>query len=151
MIKATLQFKGTEALVQNLAKIDERQKKAVEAATKRCAAKVVRDAKFMCPVDTGRLRASLTMNWTESGLGRAPLVKGSTNPKNLSTGEDTIGEPKQGELGKGFFAVVGTNVNYSEDVEDRSPYLWPAFAMHKNEYKADLEKALRTALEVNYE
>jgi len=102
-----------------------------------------------CPVDTGRLRASISVNWTGSGMSYGK-VTGKTSAKagrKPSSGSDGVGQPPK-EMG-GFYASVGTNVEYAEDVENyTSPYLWPAFAMNREKYKAALVIALGAAIKL---
>ena len=65
------------------------------------------DAKKTVPVDTGRLRASLSTNWSGS-----PLSQGRTGTKAM--GNDGVGRP----IGPpGLVVVVGTNVKYAAAVE----------------------------------
>lgn len=81
-------------------------------------------------VDTGRLRASITHNWTGSGMGRAQIQTPVAGSKN----EDGIGQPTEELTG-----VVGTNVEYAKALElgdpDRRlkprPYLRPALERQK--------------------
>lgn len=143
MKQPTVQFRGTEVVVKNCRRVSAKVAMAVQVASKRAGYKIANEAKGMCPVDTGRLRASLTVNWTGSGMARPPVKQGSEDPKNPSQLDDTVGKP---EGMPGFHVAVGTNVEYSEDVEDRSPYLWPAFAMHKEEFKGELAILLRGAI-----
>ena len=67
-------------------------------------------AKRICPVDTGRLRNSITH-----------AVDGSQS------------------------VVIGTNVEYAEPVEARSPYLFPAAQQHGSEYRDIIKGALESA------
>jgi very-short-patch-repair endonuclease len=61
-------------------------------------------------VQTGRLRASITTNWTDSNMERAKPDNSSEATKD----SDGIGNPGGGKLnsGKVFKVVVGTNVEY---------------------------------------
>ncbi len=96
---------------------------------------VEREAKRLTPVDTGRLRASISTNWTGSGIAHGEVLKkaGATTLKGR-TGRRAgkavkgIGKPS----GK-FTVVVGTNVQYAPAVEfgesgqTAQPFLRPAF------------------------
>jgi len=68
-------------------------------------------------VDSGRLRASITMNWADglsgglSSLSRAPIE----NPAPNSEPDDGVGEPSP--KANEFIVVVGTNVVYGEYLE----------------------------------
>ncbi len=90
-------------------------------------------------VDMGRLRASVTSNWTGSGKARAEIK----SPAKTSKADDGIGQPTEELTG-----VVGSNVEYARRLElgfvgaDSlgriynqlpRPYLRPA--LHKNEKK----------------
>lgn len=95
------------------------------------------DAKGFCVVDTGRLRSSISSNWTGSGMAKG-RVGGQAKP------DDGIGQPT-----KKLTGVVGTNVEYARRIEfgflgmtdslgrtffqPSLPYLRPA--LHKNEKK----------------
>ena len=96
-------------------------------------------------VDTGRLRASISSNWTGSGMARGEVnrkAKGEEG-KEKAKPEDGVGQPT-----KELTGVVGTNVEYARRLElgfvgaDSlgriynqlpRPYLRPA--LHKNEKK----------------
>jgi len=143
MIKPKMRFIGTEALVSNCRRLPIRMRKATRDATLAVAWLIHNDAKMMCPVDTGRLRASISVNWTDSGM-EFGAVRGKTTAKPgrmPSVPQDGVKRPPK--IMKGFYAAVGTRVEYAEDVEGRSPYLWPAFAMNKAKYKAALERIIR--------
>ena len=94
---------------------------------------VERDAKILQTphVDTGRLRASISSNWTGSGLSRGKV----TTPAKP---EDGIEQPT-----KKLTGVVGSNVEYARVVElgsedpayRRAPYPYLRPALHKNEKK----------------
>jgi len=77
-------------------------------------------------VDTGRLRASITFNWSGSGRGRAPIQ----NPSKETKSNDGVGEPVAGR--HEVVVVVGTNVKYGRYLElgttkiKPRPYLRPA-------------------------
>ncbi len=85
-------------------------------------------------VDTGRLRASISSNWTGSGMAKGKV-------KSPAKTEDGVGQPT-----KELTGVVGTNVEYARRLElgfvgtdskgrkynqAPRPYLRPA--LHKNE------------------
>ena len=92
---------------------------------------VERDAKIKCPVDTNRLRSSITHRLS-TNTGRASI----SNPVSGNEADDGIKAPKAS--GTAIIGVVGTNVNYGDIVElglgqRAQPYLAPA--LHKNEAK----------------
>ncbi len=94
-------------------------------------------------VDTGRLRASITSNWTGSGMERAKIE----TPVPETKSDDGVGQPKEKLHG-----VVGTNVEYAKDLETGKesrnlkprPYLRPALERQRGKilelYKNRLNK-----------
>jgi HK97 gp10 family phage protein len=80
-------------------------------------------------VDTGRLRASISTNWSSSGLQRG-LVGAKAKP------EDGVGQPGP-KFSVPFRVVIGSNVAYAAYVEFGTkrmaarPYLRPAFDKYK--------------------
>lgn len=110
-------------VIWNDKKVKEHARHKLADRLKRIGFAIEGDAKRMCPVDTGRLRASITTNWTGSGRSRAEV-------KKPAKAEDGIGEP--GGSKKKFMVVVGTNVEYGTYVEygasgkSAQPYLRPA-------------------------
>ena len=106
-------------------------------------------AKQMAPVDFGRLRASISTNWSGSGID-----SGKTGAK--AEPGDGVGNPGVVSRAFGFSVVVGTNVTYAKAVEhghvqtpgrfvpaigkrlvasfvEGKPYLHPAYFMHEGE------------------
>jgi len=149
----TVRFEGTKAFVENVKHVSSSVRDAIENASKACGYLVMNDAKALVPVDTGRLRASLSVNWTGSGKSFG-TVSGKVEPsqsgksKKALSAEDGVGNPES-EYPNGFNVAVGTNVEYAEDVEDtNSPYLWPAYAMNQAKYAAMLTVALKMAIEI---
>jgi len=96
-------LEGVDDLLKNLKKWQIIKREACAIALKSVGFKVERDAKMGCPVWTGRLRSSLTTNWSGSGMGRA---KGQSPAKS----DDGVGQP-DGE--PGLVVVVGTNIKYA--------------------------------------
>jgi len=98
---------------------------------------VERMAKRLAPVDTGRLRASISTNWSGSGMGNAKVgakastsaLKGKKGKAKLGMAVVGVGQP--GKKGNPV-VVVGTNVEYSSAVEfggsnrKAQPFLRPA-------------------------
>ena len=70
--------------------------------------------KLLCPVDTGRLRASYTTQEVRRG----------TAPGGEASGADVVGKPPEKDV-----VVVGTNVEYAPFVENIRPHLQPAVAL----------------------
>jgi len=149
MIKPKIVVKPSKMFLANCKMLPVKMREAVKKATLITAYQIHNQAKILCPVDTGRLRASISVNWTGSGLTYGK-VEGKTMAKagrKPSSASDGVGQPPK-EIG-GFYASVGTNVEYGEDVENYiSPYLWPAFAMNKEKYRATMAAILGTALKL---
>jgi len=102
-----IKVKGVQETVANLKEYQVIKTGAVKIALKEVGFKIQGDAKKNCPVDTGRLRASLSTNWSGS-----PLSHGRTGSK--ATGDDGVSRP----IGPpGLVVVVGTNVKYAPYVE----------------------------------
>lgn len=99
------------------------------------------DAKRMCPVDTGRLRASISTNWDDSGFYRAPVEP----PAHEADG---VSQPTRGE---GDIAIVriGTNIEYGiyQELGTRRmqphPFLYPAVMMNLNKIKKMIEDTFK--------
>jgi len=148
MIKPTIKIekKSLELLLKNAKRLPIKVREAVRMQTIRTAIQIQNDARLLVPVDTGRLRASLSYNYTGSGMPRGKTggkVMPKTGRKSASP-EDGVGQPPAGL--KGFYAAVGTSVEYAEPVENRSPYLWPAVAMNRARHLAEMKKILQGAL-----
>ena len=87
---------------------------------------------FPPAVDTGRLRASISTNWTESGMSRGKV-------DSAAQVGDGIGDPGGNVLkAKGRFkVVVGTNVIYGPMLEfgtrrmSARPFIRPIFDLYK--------------------
>jgi HK97 gp10 family phage protein len=155
-MRPTFKVTGHQSVVEGLTKVNVRMKEKARDVIKKVAFDIEGDAKKLVPVDTGRLRASISVNWTGSGMARGK-VKGRTTPKpgrKPSSSTDGVGRP---EDRGGFYAAVGTNVEYGPSIEHGGttggahsmapqPYLWPALAMNKAKLKAGLERALRMEL-----
>lgn len=115
-------------------------------------------AKLLCPVDTGRLRNSIT----HALSGSAPAISSYTNNSthattNATQRAGTAGKPVavktytyEGSAPGGEEAVyVGTNVEYAPYVEygtqrtTAQPFLKPAVHDHADEYKKIAESFLK--------
>ena len=110
----------------------ERQKelnKKLENSLKRGGYMVEREAKQDCPRDTSRLAASISTNWTGSGMGRAKV-------ESPAEANDGISQPAGGK--DEFIVVIGTNVDYASPVEfgttrrPATPFLFPALEKNKD-------------------
>jgi len=121
--------KGIPEVVANLKKYQIIKTQAIKDRLKKQAFKIELAAKEGCPVDTGRLRASISTNWADS-----PMSEGKTGKK--AKPGDGIKKP---EGPKDLVYVVGTNVKYGYWQEHGTkkmaaqPYLFPAYFMHEGE------------------
>ena len=103
--------------------------KNVQDAIKQSIMLIQRDAKKDCPVDTGRLRASISSNWSGSGLSRGEV-------DSPAKSDDGVGQP--GGTRAVFIGATGTNVEYAPYLElgtvkmGAQPYLRPAFDKYKD-------------------
>jgi len=107
MSAVNVKVEGIEKTLASLKKWQIIKRQACEDTLKKIGFEVERDAKIFCPVKTGRLRSSLSTNWSGSGKSR-----GRTGGK--AQADDGVGEP-QGP--QGLVVVVGTNVKYAIHVE----------------------------------
>ena len=134
----TCTLSGSEAVITGLHNAAINVRVAARKAVLATAFLIMNDSKQLVPVQTGRLRASLSVNWTDSGLARGKTSGGINAKLSASLGnepseEDGVGGPEmEGYTSSmGFFAVVGTTVVYAESVENMAtPYLTPAWMMH---------------------
>lgn len=100
-------------------------------------------AKRLCPVDTGRLRNSIT-HATKANLGQASYTDNDGNRYTDGAAKETPDE---------YEVVIGTNVDYAQQQElgnathkvGQSPYLRPALADHIAQYKEIIEEGLKNA------
>jgi len=107
---------GMGMLIANYQKLATLTKYQIEQDLIKSGIETENRAKGYCPIDTGRLRASTSTNWSLSGKTRAKVG-------GKAKANDGIGQPH----GKGFQVAVGTNVIYAEPVHRRTPYLLTAY------------------------
>ena len=97
-------------------------------------------------VDTGRLRASITFNWSGSGRARAPI----DNPSKETKPSDSVGEPRAER--HAVIVVVGTNVKYGRYLElgttkiKPRPYLRPALENNRAKFERIIYNTLQRGL-----
>ena len=89
------------------------------------------DAARNCPVKTGRLRSSLHVK-TQKNEGH-----NYSDNKGKSFSGTLLVKVKKGE------AIVGTNVEYAQPVEERKPYLFPAAEKERANFNSQIRKILR--------
>ena len=123
---------------------------ALEAAIKRgneaIGMTAERHAKKKCPVDTGRLRNSITY----ALAGEETHVKSyRANKGGKDRGTYTYEGTAEGEKGSGVY--IGTNVEYAVFVENGARgraavhFLQDAAANHSDEYKRLMEDSMKNA------
>lgn len=138
---ATKTVTGIPEAIANLKKYQIIKTQAIKDRLKKQAFKVELAAKEMVAVDTGRLRASISTNWSGSSFARAKPKGGVTigrksGRKPNQKADDGVGQP-QGP--KDLVYIVGTNVDYGPSVEFNTskrigrPYLYPAYFMYEGE------------------
>jgi len=151
-----IKITGIEGIQSSIKELIYGSPEDVKRGVLRVAMKIERQAKATCPVLTGRLRASISQNWTGSGK-----TRGDVDPK--ATAEDGAGQPITKP--NTFAAVVGTNVKYARRIEfgfmdtdklgrkynqQPQPYLYPAYFSYEadvaDEVKAELAKRLAKIL-----
>lgn len=155
--EVSVKIEGMDKLLANIKKWHLVKRQAVKDILKETGFKVEAQAKANCPVKTGRLRASLSTNWSGSGKKRGRIG-------GKAKADDGIGEPK-GE--DGLTVVVGTNVEYGPSVEfghvakskqgegsfmgigvgigtvvSGKPYLTPAFLSYEGEAEKRIRKVM---------
>jgi len=81
-----------------------------------------KSAKQLCPVDTGRLRSSISTNWSNSGMARGEIEESKVTKtgkvkKGKQGAEEAEGVGQPDAPDGTFKVVVGTNVTYAPFIE----------------------------------
>lgn len=141
---STVKVTGVKEALASLKKWQVIKTEACRIALKEIGFKVEAQAKGACPVDTGRLRASISTNWSGS-----PMNEGKTGSRAKSgDGIKRPGGPP------GLCVVVGTNITYGPFVEhgtkkqNAQPYLFPAYFSHEGEVEKRLSRILKEEVRV---
>lgn len=114
-----INFEGLAGALNKIQDFKTRATQVIAEAVEKAALRVEADAKDSCPVDTGRLRSSIT-----------------TDGPRVISGEEIT-------------AKVGTNVEYAPFVEfgtkrqKAQPYLYPALAKNRPQLSVDISKGFR--------
>lgn len=111
----TVKLEGIEGLIRNVRSYQVITKEAIRIALVRGALQIELAAKEMCPVDTGRLRGSIT---TDKKYIQKFLVMIGTN------------------------VDYGPYVEFGTKKMDARPYLFPAYFMFEGEIIKDIKKIL---------
>ena len=144
--KITVKVKGIDEALKNLKWYQVVKREACGIALKRGAFDIERAAKEKCPVDYGRLRASITTNWAGSSMRRAKIKSPCRRQENPTKSEDGVGQP---DGPKELVFVVGSNVTYAPYQEFGTKhmpprhYLYPAYFMYEGEIVKDIGKVFK--------
>ena len=136
MIKVEL--KGLDELQRKLVKLEKDFPEETHQGLLDAGFYIQKLAKRLCHVDTGRLRASISVNWTGSGLSNGAV-------ENKAKRSDGVKEPKD----KQFAVVIGTRVDYAIYQElgtkkmQARPYLRPAFFYGLEKVREFIQKRVR--------
>jgi len=139
--KVTIKVEGVAEVMKNLKKYQFIKTEACKIALKRGAFNIERAAKEGAPVDTGRLRASISVNWSGSSMG-----EGKTGSQaKPGDGVKKPSGPKE------LVYTVGTNVIYAPPQEfgtekrpdSGHPYLFPAYFMYEGPIVKDVGKVFK--------
>jgi len=136
----TIEIRGIEAVCSKI-NFTPAKKERVRKALIDSGFLIEGRAKRRCPVDTGRLRASISTAW--DGSGRPTL----NNPVKESTDDDAV-LPPQREHDDIAVVRVGTNVKYAPYIEGGwskqapSGFLTPAVLESKKDVVSLLSKAM---------
>ena len=105
-VNVRVELKGLPDVIRKLASWRDKKANACARAIEQTAQDIVRDAKILCPVKTGRLRGSL--------IYKTSWGKGATMGVKTEAGD----ELRAPEIEPGTLtAVIGTNVFYAPFVE----------------------------------
>jgi HK97 gp10 family phage protein len=117
---------------------------AVERAIQKGALQVERDAKINAPVDTGRLRASISHRLNNSGTDN-PSASIGTNVEYAKYVE--YGTAQRGEVSAAFLDIP-ENITYKTDKKGMpaQPFLMPSFLKNKRAIMYDIKKAMQQVL-----
>jgi HK97 gp10 family phage protein len=140
----TITLAGVDDAVFTFDTLDVKVTEGVRAVVKEISQAVERAAKKLCPVDTGRLRASIWTYMRQDELGSevgtnvdyAPAVEFGTKPHII--------KPKK----KSFlsFKIKGKWV-HARQVQHPgtkpSPFLFPAFEMYRQRYQDEMLQVLK--------
>lgn len=121
---------GLEELMSKLESMQGNSLEALKKGVGRACARIQADAKSNCPVDTGRLRASITTNVQTDGDTVIGIV--GTNVEYAPYVEFGTGQ------------AGDQSVEHRQDFKGRpaKPFLYPAFKSNKEKIKNDIKDTL---------
>ena len=135
-------------IVDNSSQVLEAFKKQVENGLAAIGLKAEKHAKANAPVDTGRLRNSITFATAKTHDAGSSSYKGIEGKGGTANPADWAlrGSPEQHSV------YIGTNVEYAPEIEEqdmyhrsgRAHFLRDAASTHSDEYKSTMETALKT-------
>lgn len=135
-------------IVDNSNQIIEAFKRQVYNGLSGIGTKAEKHAKANTPVDTGRLRNSITFATAKTHDAGSSSYKGIEGKGGTADPSDWAlrGSPEQHSV------YIGTNVEYAPEIEEqdmyhrsgRAHFLRDAASTHGDEYKSTMETALKT-------
>ena len=130
-------------LTDNSAEILQASKEQIALALEAIGGEMERHAKEKCPVDTGRLRNSITFATSkmQSPANTDKPTKTKSDPQDAEPADyEMHGTPEENTV------VVGTNVEYAPEQEyygKKAHFLKNAATTHGEDYKKIVEAALK--------
>lgn len=135
---------GVEGLAVLLAQLDSlggNVEKALENGIDKAARRVKKDAKLLCPVDTGKLRNSVQHKTSnESGKIEGVVFTNVEYAPYVEFGTGQRGENAQ------VFKPVGISYRYDWAGQPPVPFLFPALTQNENQIKKDVTSAVMKAI-----
>lgn len=131
----------------NSAKVIEAFKRQIDNGLASIGLKAEKHAKDECPVDTGRLRNSITYATAKSHDAGAGTYRGIEGKGGVANPSDWSLRATPDE----YSVYIGTNVEYATEMENqdmyhrsgRAHFLKNATSTHGEEYKSAMEAALK--------
>lgn len=120
-------------IVDNSGKILDELKEKIPAVLNALGAESETNAKKLCPVDTGRLRNSITFA-TSKNKGKGTYTDDAGKKYDDATARGTIPEN---------VVIIGTNVEYAQENELRTHFMQDGVANHVDELKELAKKLLK--------
>ena len=117
-------------IVDNSGKILDELKEKIPAVLNALGAESETNAKKLCPVDTGRLRNSIT----SKNKGKGTYTDDAGKKYDDATARGTIPEN---------VVIIGTNVEYAQENELRTHFMQDGVANHVDELKELAKKLLK--------
>lgn len=138
---------GVTAARKKLRNLSKKAASRIKKQTSRSALKIETDAKDKCPVDTGRLRASIQTKITENGfvaiimsdVRYAPTVEYGREAGSMPPIEELEGWAQRHNIKNAY--VVARKIG--EKGTDAQPFLKPAFEDEEDNYVSKVKKALK--------